>query len=65
MSTAHETLLDLDSGNNYPMLIEYDNGGQDIVTCPHDIPNNCCFYVLKTKYVLEGRTITGSVQTRQ
>lgn len=60
-----QTLLDLNSRNNYPMLIEYDNGCQDIVTCSEDIPLNCCFYVLQTNYVLEGRTIAGSCQTRQ
>lgn len=59
------TILDLNSGKNFPMLVEYDNGGQDIFTRPEDIPNGCYFIVLKTNYVLEGRTIAGSNLTKQ
>lgn len=65
MSSDQQTLLDLDSDKNFPMLIEYANGGQDIVTCANDIPCNCDFFVLKTNCVLEGRTIAGSNLTKQ
>lgn len=41
---------------NFPVLVEYGNGGQDIFTRPEDIPNGCCFIVLKTNYVLEEPT---------
>lgn len=61
----NDNVLDITLAKKYPMLIEYDCGGQDIVTCVQDIPMACCFYVLQTNYVLEGRFIIGSIRTLQ
>lgn len=61
----NDNIIDITSTKEYPMLIEYDCGGQDIVTCVQDIPVASYFYVLQTKYVLEGRFIIASCQTLQ
>lgn len=56
-------MLDIMELDNYPMLVEYAGGGQDVFTSPYDIPNGSDFYVLEVKFYPEGRTIAGSNNT--